>query len=120
MINLNKNIAKIESFNVISGYIIKDKNCRKNGKICTFSGRIRKNDGFSSEFTEIASISDQACFPTLPTSVPCSIVTTDSGRCLGSGEVQLNTDGKIKVRASDSTVGINYSEVCISCTWIIA
>ena len=111
----------VSSFDITSGYNIRESSARKIFKICSINIRIRKDDGFGTGFVEMASIIGKNNYPAMPISFSCSIVTTDSGRCLGSGEVQINSsDGKIKVRASDSTKNITYSEASINAIWICA
>ena len=119
IIKINNSLKNVNSFRVTSGYSIRESNCRRYLKLCSLALRIRKDDGFSSAFTDIANIIGEENFPPMPISSVCSIVSTDSGRNLGSGEVQINTDGKIKVRASDNTVNIAYSEASIYCMWIL-
>lgn len=115
---LNQSLGTVTSFDIKSGYSIRELSARRTFKICTINIRIRKDDGFGTGFVEMANIIGKDNYPAMPSSFPCSIVTTDSGRCLGSGEVQINTDGKIKVRASDSTKNIAYSEASINAIWI--
>lgn len=115
---VNQSLGRVTSFDIKSGYSIRELSARRTLKICTINIRIRKDDGFGTGFVEMANIIGKDNYPTMPISFPCSIVTTDSGRCLGSGEVQINTDGKIKVRASDSTKNIAYSEASINAIWI--
>ena len=114
-------LVTVSSFDIRSGYNIRESSARKIFKICSINIRIRKDDGFGTGFVEMASIIGKNNYPAMPISFSCSIVTTDSGRCLGSGEVQINSsDGKIKVRASDSTKNIAYSEASINAIWICA
>lgn len=115
---VNQSLGTVTSFDIKSGYSIRESSARRTLKICTINLRIRKDDGFGTGFVEMANIIGKDNYPAMPISVPCSIVTTDSGRCLGSGEVQINTDGKIKVRAADSTKNIAYSEASINAIWI--
>lgn len=118
ILNLCQSLGTVTSFDVKSGYSIRESSARRTLKICSINLRIRKDDGFGTGFVEMANIIGKDNYPAMPISVPCSIVTTDSGRCLGSGEVQINTDGKIKIRASDSTKNIAYSEASINAIWI--
>lgn len=117
---INQSLGTVTSFDIKSGYSIRESSARRTLKICTINIRIRKDDGFGTGFVEMANIIGKDNYPAMPISFPCSIVTTDSGRCLGSGEVQINTDGKIKVRASDSTKNIAYSEASINANWVCA